>query len=294
MRLARPTRKPRLSIVLLPLRNSPTSRFNVRRAANCLPPRAVFAWRASTPLILLRSPGRKRWRCQWPARRARNPRPEPVRFPWRIFFAVLGISFLLALISKDSGGNRGLSWQWEEHRPLPVSGCFLMRSGGAFPRPLRWAVGSMLLPVVIFPWYLARRSSPKSPVPFVEAEVGPVTRFLLFALLIFFLASLIFYIVQGPPPRYRAKHPRPKDAQDRRQFPSPELPTFACGRLAGGRRWPGEGSRPKSDDIERSGRDQRAIRCPANVNLGLEAERFFITLGHRLRKTCPRRRHAPG
>ena len=72
------------------------------------------------------------------------------------------------------------------------------------PRPLRWAVGTMLLLVVIFPWYLARRSKPQSPVPFVEAEVGPVTRFLLFALLIFFLASLIFYIVQGPAPRHRA------------------------------------------------------------------------------------------
>ena len=71
------------------------------------------------------------------------------------------------------------------------------------PRPLRWAFGSMLLPVVVFPWYLARRKTPQSPVPFVEAEAGPVTRFLLFALLVFFLASLIYYIVKGPPPSTR-------------------------------------------------------------------------------------------
>lgn len=66
-------------------------------------------------------------------------------------------------------------------------------------RPMRWAVGSMLLPIVVFPWYLARRSKPKASVPFVEAEMGPVTRFLLLALLVFFLVSLIFYLVQGPP-----------------------------------------------------------------------------------------------
>jgi hypothetical protein len=70
-----------------------------------------------------------------------------------------------------------------------------------------------MLPVIIFlvfPWYLARRSKPQSSVPFVEAEVGPVTRFLLIALLIFFLASMIFYIVQGPPPAL-APTPQPQE-----------------------------------------------------------------------------------
>ena len=73
----------------------------------------------------------------------------------------------------------------------------------------------MLLLILIFPWYLARRRTPQSPVPFVEAEVGPLARFLLFALLFFFLASLIFYIVQRPPHCYRATFP-PEDPKDRR------------------------------------------------------------------------------
>jgi membrane protease YdiL (CAAX protease family) len=68
------------------------------------------------------------------------------------------------------------------------------------PRPLRWALGTMLLLAIILPWYLARRKKPQSSVPFVEGEVGPVTRFVLIALLLFFLISLIFYVVQGPPP----------------------------------------------------------------------------------------------
>ena len=68
-------------------------------------------------------------------------------------------------------------------------------------RPLRWGVGSMLLPVIVFPWYLARRRLPQSPCPFVEADVRPLTRFLLFALIVFVLLSVIFYFVQGPAPR---------------------------------------------------------------------------------------------
>ena len=123
----------RLSIAPLPLRNSPASRFNARRAANCLPPHAAFAWRASTPLILPRSPGRKRWCCRRRTRRTQNARSEPVRYPWRIFFAVLGSLSCLPSSSKDSGRNRRLSWRWGECRPLPVSGYFSMRSGSAFP-----------------------------------------------------------------------------------------------------------------------------------------------------------------
>jgi hypothetical protein len=59
----------------------------------------------------------------------------------------------------------------------------------------------MLLPVIVFPWYLARRRLPQSPCPFVEADVRPLTRFVLFALIVFFLLSVIFYFVQGPAPR---------------------------------------------------------------------------------------------
>jgi hypothetical protein len=68
------------------------------------------------------------------------------------------------------------------------------------PRPLRWGVGSMLLPIIVFPWYLARRRLPQSSCPFVEADVRPLTRFLLFALIVFFLLSVVFHVVQGPAP----------------------------------------------------------------------------------------------
>ena len=56
----------------------------------------------------------------------------------------------------------------------------------------------MLLPVIIFPWYLARRSKPQSSVPFVEAQVGRVTRIVALVLILFFLLSAIAYVVEGP------------------------------------------------------------------------------------------------
>jgi len=137
-------------------------------------------------------------------------RPEPVRYPWRIFFVVLTIGLIL--------GQTFLSLWGEQKAPLVIQTVPVLVGLWVFfdalrrgiPRPLRWALGSMLLLVVIFPWYLARRSKPRSPVPFVEAEMGPVARFLLIALLIFFLVSLIFYIVEGPPPAL-VPHAPPKE-----------------------------------------------------------------------------------
>lgn len=62
------------------------------------------------------------------------------------------------------------------------------------PRPLRWGLGSLLLWILIFPWYLSRRRTPEAPCPFVEAEVGPITRFLLVILLTIILGSLAAFI----------------------------------------------------------------------------------------------------
>jgi hypothetical protein len=129
-----------------------------------------------------------------------QPRPEPVRYPWRILIAVMGIGMILGLIS--------LALLGDQKGPLVIQAIPILAGLWVFfdafrrrlPRPLRWGVGTMLLLAVVFPWYLARRSKPESPVPFVEAETGPVTRILLIALLVFFLIGLIFNIVQGPPP----------------------------------------------------------------------------------------------
>jgi hypothetical protein len=122
-----------------------------------------------------------------------------VRYPWRLFFVVLGSSFFLALLCEGLWGEQKAQLAMGGAQTLAGVWVFFDALRQRLQRPARWALGTMLLPVVIFPWYLARRSKPQATVPFVEAEVGPVTRFLLFALLVFFLASLIFYIVKNPP-----------------------------------------------------------------------------------------------
>jgi hypothetical protein len=124
--------------------------------------------------------------------------PDPVRFSWSIFFAVLGVSCLIAIIIqgllKDQqqmflamGGVQALAGTW----------VFLDARRQGIPRPLRWMMGTLFLPMVIFPWYLARRRKPQSPVPFLEAV--STARLVIIVMLVFLLVNLIMYVVQGPP-----------------------------------------------------------------------------------------------
>ncbi len=63
------------------------------------------------------------------------------------------------------------------------------------PKPLRWGLGSLLLWIVVFPWYLARRRDPVAPCRF-EAEVSPLTRLLLVVLIIFFLLGFVIIVLK--------------------------------------------------------------------------------------------------
>ena len=147
---------------------------------------------------------------------------EPVRYPWRLFFLVLGSSFFLALIFEGLWGQQKAQLAMGGAQTLVGVWVFFDALRQRVQRPARWALGTMLLPVVIFPWYLARRNKPNATVRFVEAEAGPVTRFLLFALLAIFLASLIFYIVKNPPSTI-APTPAPKNHRIARLHPGQEL-----------------------------------------------------------------------
>jgi hypothetical protein len=130
-----------------------------------------------------------------------NPVPSPVRFPWPIFFAVLGVSILLGLVFLQLWGEQKARWALWGAQLLASIWVLFDALRRRVPQPLRWGVGSLLLPVVVFPWYLARRRSPQSPCPFVEAKIGPVTRFILIALLIFFALNAVAYFVMGPAPK---------------------------------------------------------------------------------------------
>ena len=166
------------------------------------------------------------------------PTLPPVRYPWRIFFAFLGVSFFLALSFEALWGEQRAQFAMGGVQTLVGVWVFFDAIKRGVPRSSRWGLGSMLLPVVVFPWYLARRRVPQAPVPFVEREVGPVTRFLLIALLLFFLISLIFYIVEGPPPGI---NPAPPSKE--RKIGGESQPRITRLRLKGesGKGWGGSG-----------------------------------------------------
>jgi hypothetical protein len=122
----------------------------------------------------------------------------PVRFPWRILLVVLIVTWAIgtAMLRRMSVERFQLTfvaaqficsvWVFYDAREKRV------------PRALRWGLGTMLLWIVVFPWYLARRKAPEAPCPFVEAEIRPFTRALLLALLVLLLASVVLMLFNGP------------------------------------------------------------------------------------------------
>jgi hypothetical protein len=129
------------------------------------------------------------------------PQAERVRFSWPILLFVLVIWFFAASVALRflgpvnsqiaMGGSVALSsiWVFYDARERGV------------PKPLRWGAGCLLLWIVIFPWYLARRRTPAAACPFIEAERGPVVRALLITLLVFFLLSVVLVVLKGPLPK---------------------------------------------------------------------------------------------
>ena len=124
---------------------------------------------------------------------------EPARFSWRIFFSVLSLWILAALLSTSFLGVDGSQVAMGSIVLASSLWVFYDAQKNRVPRPLRWGVGSLLLWILVFPWYLARRRTPQAPCPFVEAEAGPVSRVLFTILMIFFILGALLMIFHGPP-----------------------------------------------------------------------------------------------
>ena len=128
-----------------------------------------------------------------------EPELSPVRFSWRMFFIVLGASWVATTVA--------LHYLGLGEGRIVMSGLQLVTAGWVFldarqkrlPKPLRWGVGSLILWIVIFPWYLVRRQSPQAPCPFVEAESGPFTRVMLLVVMVFILVAMLVSTFGGLP-----------------------------------------------------------------------------------------------
>ena len=130
-----------------------------------------------------------------------QPQIERVPFPWLILLFVLVIWFFTASVV--------LRFLSPVNSQIAMISLVVLSSIWVFydarerrvPKPLRWGVGCLLLWIVFFPWYMARRRTPEAACPFIEAERGPLVRALLIALLVFFLVSVLLVVLKGPPPR---------------------------------------------------------------------------------------------
>ena len=123
---------------------------------------------------------------------------EYARFSWSIFFAALGIWLVAAAIAESLLGP--VTSQVVLFSLVALSSVWVYRDAREknIPTPMRWSLGSLLLWMIIFPWYLARRRTPKAPCPFIEGEGGRVARTLLVILLVFFLLSALMMLLKGP------------------------------------------------------------------------------------------------
>lgn len=117
--------------------------------------------------------------------------PSRARFSWSIFLVVLLSWLLLAGLTERFLGPA-------KSQLLLISVVILSSAWVLYdahdrlvPKPLRWGFGSLLLWIVVFPWYLARRRDPLTPCRLVEAEAGPLTRLLLAALVIAVLLATV-------------------------------------------------------------------------------------------------------
>ncbi len=110
-----------------------------------------------------------------------------VPFPWLLF---LGFAVALVVASRYAGVHFQAGMLTAE--AITSVWVFYDARQKGIQQPWRWALGSLLLWPFVFPWYLARRASPRASCPFVEGRGLAIT------ILILFLAGLVFVAVRGP------------------------------------------------------------------------------------------------
>lgn len=120
-----------------------------------------------------------------------EPELPPVRFSWRIFFYILVLSWGISTVAIHFLGLVEGQVVMSGLQLLSAIWVFFDARQRAIPKPLRWGVGSVILWIIIFPWYLVRRRQPKAPCPFVESDSGPFVRVMVLVIFIFFLVAIV-------------------------------------------------------------------------------------------------------
>ncbi len=143
-------------------------------------------------------------------RRSRGPVPslEPrailsaaprTPFPWLLFFICLAARFMAAYTLQQRWGFGRVELALGAMEVVTASWVFFDARALGVPRPLRWALGVLLVWIVTFPWYLVRRKALQSSCPLVEGEISPLVRALLLLLAALVLAGALGYFLKFPP-----------------------------------------------------------------------------------------------
>ncbi len=127
------------------------------------------------------------------------PATTPVRFSWGIFLLVLGFWCIAAIAAQRLLGPIRGRWVMGGTVILSSVWVFYDAQQQGVARPLRWGLGSLLLWIIFFPLYLARRRTPEAPCPFVEGNSRRFTLVLLLIFIISVLVSAVFFVLNGPP-----------------------------------------------------------------------------------------------
>lgn len=120
---------------------------------------------------------------------------EPVRFSWGTFLVFFGMTWLAAIVCVRFLGAEKSQFVFLSVQVVSSTWVFFDARQRPVAKPFRWALGSLLLWIVVFPWYLSRRRTPQRPCPFIEGEAGP--RVLFVVLLLVILLGTVIAVLKG-------------------------------------------------------------------------------------------------
>ena len=130
-----------------------------------------------------------------------KPELPRVRFNWSILLAVLGVFLFIAIVTSLLVGPADAPTAMQVMLFVCAGWVYWDARQKLVRHPLRWALGTLLVWIVFFPWYLERRRKLSAPCPFIESESSPFIRVILLLLFISFLIMIIALQMGWQPPK---------------------------------------------------------------------------------------------
>ena len=124
-----------------------------------------------------------------------------VPFPWGLFLVALGLTWFAGVAAMRFVGLQQAQIVFALAQLFSSVWVFYDAREKRIPRPWRWAVSTLFVWLVIFPWYLARRRYRDAACPFMEAEVSSFFRALVVLLLVLLVLAFVLAYKNVPLPK---------------------------------------------------------------------------------------------